>query len=300
MLMAPWFLGAALVAAQGAAAPTDGETISKEQAEARLANCGSRRFESVAEFQVDGKMKRSRLRLCAPDSASAAEWIATLEKNEASTKAQTGIPESARFKLLTDLRTEIDRLKSGQRLVPITGDPGIAAQSTTVAGKPDDFAINALPPLPPLAPPKAPVVEKSNDFAVTALPPLPTPKKAASTRFGSAPAGPQTIRPQLSIRCIATGGAAARCERLGKDGAFEIGAEEDLASSITLRFRRLDSGREGEVRLAQLKRGDSVRMNVPAAICKGVVLAEFDIQVSGAGSGGKRYSDVQGPFKKRC
>ena len=54
------------------------------------------------------------------------------------------------------------------------------------------------------------------------------------------------------------------------------------------------------MRLAQLKRGDSVRMNIPAAICKGVVLAEFDIQVSGAGSGGKRYADVQGPFEKRC
>ena len=39
------------------------------------------------------------------------------------------------------------------------------------------------------------------------------------------------------------------------------------------------------MRLAQLKRGDLVQMNIPAAICKGVVLAEFDIQVTGAGSG---------------
>ena len=296
MLFAPLLMSAALAAAQGAAAPAGGETISKEQAEARLANCGSRKFESVAEFQVDGKMKRSRLRLCAPDSDSAAQWIATLEKNEASTKAQTGIPESARFKLLTDLRAEIDRLKGAQQFVAVKGGPG-AAPATTVVENSTDFAINALPPI---APPKAPVVEKSTDVAVTALPPLPTPKKPASTKFGSAPPAPLTMRPQLSIKCIATGGAAARCDRLGKDGAFEVSADEDLASSVTLRFRRLDSGREGEVRLAQLKRGDSVRMNVPAAICKGVVLAEFDIQVSGAGSGGKRYSDVQGPFEKRC
>jgi hypothetical protein len=242
-------------------------------------------------------MKRSRLRLCAPDSDSAAEWIATLEKNEATTKTQTGIPESARFKLLTDLRADIDRLKSPHPFISIKGDPGIGASATTVVEKSNDFAINALPPI---SPPKAPVVEKSSDFAVTALPPLPTPKKPASTKFGSASAAPQTIRPQLSIRCIATGGAAARCDRLGKDGAFEISADEDLASSVILRFRRLDSGREGAVRLAQLKRGDSVRMSIPASICKGVVLAEFDIQVSGAGSGGKRYSDVQGPFEKRC
>ena len=101
------------------------------------------------------------------------------------------------------------------------------------------------------------MVEKSSDFAIAALPPLPTPKKPAGAEFGSAGMAPLTMRPQLSIRCIATGGAAARCDRLGRDGAFEISADEDLASPVTLRFRRLNSGREGEVRLAQLKRGNS-------------------------------------------
>ena len=117
MWIAPLLLSAALVAAPGRAAPAGSETISKEQAEARLANCGSRKFEAVAEFPVDGKMKRSRLELCAADSKSAAEWIAKLEKAEASMKKQTGIPKSARFKLLTDLRTEIDRLKDPQSFV---------------------------------------------------------------------------------------------------------------------------------------------------------------------------------------
>ena len=87
---------------------------------------------------------------------------------------------------------------------------------------------------------------------------------------------------------------------MGIDGSFEVSAEEDLASAVTLRFRRLDSGREGEVRLAQLRRGDTVRMKIPGEICKGVVRAEFDIQVMGAGSGGMRYADVQGPYEKRC
>ena len=68
MWIAPLLLSAALVAAPGRAAPAGSETISKEQAEARLANCGSRKFEAVAEFPVDGKMKRSRLELCAADS----------------------------------------------------------------------------------------------------------------------------------------------------------------------------------------------------------------------------------------
>src|SRR5688572_14840828 len=100
MIFATLLLGiATAAAAQGTAPSTTGEAITKEQAEARLANCGSRKFAAVAEFPVDGKMKRSRLELCAADSESAAEWIAKLEKAEASMKAQTRIPEAARFKL---------------------------------------------------------------------------------------------------------------------------------------------------------------------------------------------------------
>src|SRR5215213_1082423 len=136
MWIGPLLLGAAVAAAPSPAAPA-GETISKEQAEARLANCGSRKFEAIAEFEIDGKMKRSRLELCAADSETAAEWIAKLEKAEASMKGQTKIPETARFKLLTDLRTEIDRLKSGQQ--------ALAAPPPAVIQNSSDFAINALP-----------------------------------------------------------------------------------------------------------------------------------------------------------
>ena len=275
MMIATLLLGLAGAAIQGGGAPA-GEAITKEQAEQRLAQCGSRKFESVAEFAVDGKMKRSRLELCAADSESNAEWIAKLEKAEASMKAQTRIPESARFKLLSDLRAEIDRLKGGSSILAVQGD------------------------ISTIAPPKAGVAVPKTDFEVAALPPMPTAKKGASTKFDPAKAvTPLTKKPQLSISCT-TGGAAARCTRMGKDTALEIVAEEDLASSVTLQFRRTDANREAQVRLAQLKRGDTVLMRVPAEICKGVVLAEFDVQVSGPGSGGLRYSDLVGPFEKRC
>ena len=87
---------------------------------------------------------------------------------------------------------------------------------------------------------------------------------------------------------------------MSADTAIEVSADEDLASTVTLQFRRLDSNRMGEVRLAQLKRGDTLVMKVPAEICKGVVRVEFDVQVTGPGSDGLRYSDVVGPFEKRC
>ena len=282
MMIATLLLGVASIAVQGSAAPA-GEAITKEQAEQRLAQCGSRKFESVAEFPVDGKMKRSRLELCAADSETIAEWIAKLEKAEASMKAQTRIPESARFKLLTDLRAEIDRLKSGTTLLAVQGD--ISTIASANAG---------------IAAPKAGVAVPKTDFEVASLPPMPTAKKGPSTKFDPKKAvTPLTKKPQLAISCT-TGGAAARCTRMGKDTALEIVAEEDLASSVTLQFRRTDANREAEVRLAQLKRGDSVMMRVPAEICKGVVLAEFDVQVTGPGSDGLRYSDLVGPFEKRC
>ena len=275
MMVATLLLGLAGTAVQAGTAPAGG-TITKEQAEQRLAQCGARKFESVAEFPVDGKMKRSRLELCAADSETKAEWIAKLEKAEASMKAQTRIPESARFKLLSDLRAEIDRLKGGTTLLAVQGD------------------------ISTIAPPKAGVAVPKTDFEVAGLPPMPTAKKGPSTKFDPKKAvTPLTRKPQLSISCT-TGGAAARCTRMGKDTALEVLAEEDLASAVTLQFRRTDANRQAEVRLAQLKRGDTVMMRVPAEICKGVVLAEFDVQVTGPGSDGLRYSDIVGPFEKRC
>lgn len=277
MMIATLLLGLASASAQGSAPPAVTGEITKEQAEARLSTCGSRKFQSVAEFEVDGKMKRSRLELCAADSESDAEWIAKLQKAETSVRGQKSIPESARFKLLSDLRTEIDRLTQPSSVIAISGDLNIAPK------------------------PKQEVTVPKSDFAVSALPSMPTAKKEASTKFDPNKAvRPLTKKPQLSINCLNPGGAPARCTRMASDTALEVSADEDLASSVTLQFRRLDSNRIGEVRLAQLKRGDTVRMKVPAEICKGVVRAEFDVQVTGPGSGGLRYSDVVGPFEKRC
>ena len=275
MLIAHVLAGLAVLAPQGAKSATAVETITKEQAEARLANCGSRKFESVAEFPVDGKTKRSRLGLCAADSETHAEWIAKLEKAEASVKAQTRLPESARFKLLSDLRSEIDRLKSSQSTAAVVGDPA------------------------PAPAPKPPLVETDTQFAVSALPPLPAPEKTAAKASGPGSA-PLTKKPRLSVLCASPGGAPTRCSNLFMDDAIVIRAEEDLASTLTVRFRRVDSDQQGAVRVAQLRRGNSVTLRVPPAVCNGVVRADFDVLVSGPGSDGRRYSDRHGPFSKRC
>ena len=282
-------LFAALLAAASGQAPVGGEILTKEQADARLANCGARRFESVAEFEIDGKMKRSRLELCAKDGDTQAEWIATLEKNEAAIKAQTRLPESARFKLLSDLRAEIDRLKGSAQSLPIAG-ASIAA-------------------VPGLAVPKAPVVAPSSDFEVAALPPLPPPKPAGSvpaaasaiTRTASAaPAAPPGLRPKLAVKCAVPGGNPINCDHLAIDDLLIIEAEENLASPLTLTFRRTKSGDVADVTIRRLRQGDVSRIRVPAAMCKGVVRTTFDVQVSGPGTGKLPYADLLGPFRKDC
>jgi len=277
-------LFAAMVAAAASQAPASGEILTKEQAEARLANCGTRRFESIAEFEEGGKPKRSRLELCAKATDTQAEWIATLERNEAQIRAQTRLPESARFKLLSDLRAEIERLKGATQLAPITGAPALAL-------------------------PKMPVVARSSDFEVAALPPLPAPKPAGPVAVGSSsissaaaapPAAPRGIRPRLSVKCAVPGGNPLSCDYLSLDDLFILKAEEDLASPLTLTFRRTKSGDVATVGVRRLAKGDVSNIKVPAVICKGVVKATFDVQVSGRGTGTMPYVDTLGPFKKAC
>lgn len=280
-----------LLAALAAAgqAPASGEILTKEQAEARLANCGSRRFESIAEFEVDGKMKRSRLELCAKDRDTQADWIATLEKNEAQIKAQTRLPESARFKLLSDLRAEIERLKGVQRLVP-------------------DATVLATTAEPTFSLPKAPIVAPSRDFEVAALPPLPAPKPAGSVAAGSsslstaasAPPPPRGMRPKLSVKCAVPGGNPLSCDYLSLDDLFILEAEENLASPLTLTFRRTKSGDVATVGVRRMAKGDVTNIKVPPAMCKGVVKTTFEVQVSGRGAGAMPYVDTLGPFKKAC
>ena len=275
---------AAMVAAAVSQAPASGEILTKEQAEARLANCGTRRFESIAEFEIDGKSKRSRLELCAKDTDTQADWIATLERNEAQIKAQAQLPESARFKLLSDLRAEIERLKGASQLAPITGTPALAL-------------------------PKMPVVARSSDFEVAALPPLPAPKPAGPATSGSSsmartgaapPAAPRGIRPRLSVKCAVPGGNPMSCDYLSLDDLFILEAEENLASPLTLTFRRIKSGDIATVGIRRLAKGDVSNIKVPAVMCKGVVKTTFDVQVSGRGTGTMPYVDTLGPFKKAC
>ena len=191
MLVALPMVGLALAAAQSpAAVPSALEQaeqlqaeiarkpgeISRSEAEAALANCGIRRFETSAEGVIEGRMRRTSIRLCAADSESAAEWLSKLEKALAQVDDQQRLPPDVKLKLQAELRAEIARL---QQLRPASANP--------------------IPPRPSLIVAQPPATDTRAADAPT---PVSPPVAAAAT-----PRAPTVVvrKPRLDIRCSAPG-----------------------------------------------------------------------------------------------
>jgi hypothetical protein len=112
-------LAAAALGAQAQAAPSTtvevqqtvhGGDIDKADAEKIMATCGTRRFESSADVEEGGHVRRAKLLLCAKPGESDAEWIATLRKAAASVDSSDRLPEDAKAKIGSELKAEIARL----------------------------------------------------------------------------------------------------------------------------------------------------------------------------------------------
>lgn len=283
-----WLIIAAALAAAGAnaapkpakpeAAPKPGE-ISKEQAEKILAQCGSRRFETTAAFEVDGTTRRTGIRMCAQPGDSDADWIGRLEKAAAAVETQPNLPDSAKSKLLTDLRGEIARLKLLQSSPPATS-----------------FSLT------PTAPAKAPPIAAS-DAIVATVPPMPAPlPPQKSYPIGTVPAAMLVPPPPLSIRCLEVGEqeGGAPCFEFDSHTVLAIEADADFASRATLRFMRKDQPR-GEVAVGPMRLGQVVQIRIPREVCTGVVRSELAIEViPGAPGTNARPASTKGPYTLRC
>ena len=266
------------LAAQGEPPAAASGQITKQQAEAALAQCGIRRFEASAEGLIDSKMRRTSIRLCATDSESEAEWLAKLEKSAAQVEAQPRLPDDVKSKLLAELRTEIDQVR--------TRRPSIGAVSFSLpkASKVD------LP---------APASRSGErEPPIAALPPLPA--RVAGPAEGATKAA-AAVTPKLLIRCHTPGGPAAgtRCGYLNTDTVLVVSAVEALPANSRLRFRRLSGSPQEDVTLAAgLRKGGTIRLKVPKPICSRVFRTDFDITVVGAS--GTSIADLHGPFATRC
>ena len=88
--------------------------VAKADAEAFISKCASRKFETAANSNNGGKLRRARIMLCAKPGESDEQWIATLEKAASSVVASTELSIEAKAKISGDLQREIARLRASE------------------------------------------------------------------------------------------------------------------------------------------------------------------------------------------
>ena len=210
--------------------------------------------------------------------------------------ANSEMRASMRDQIAAALKAEIARLEM-KSVKAFAKDPS-GAKSEALAG------ITALPPLPqpkpaqtmmlPPPPATAPAAPR-RDYA--ALPPLPT-NPVAPTRVlpgGVASLAAVLPRPRMSFICFTPGEAEGPCTGFTRYTLLTVRAGEDLPADTSLRFVR-DGDPQAEVKLAQLKKGKSVRMTIPVDVCRHTVGGKLELRI--VRSGQEVGSD--GPYNLSC
>lgn len=243
---------------------------------AQIERCSGHKFESLVE--VDPVKKRStRVKLCANPGSSDADWVKTLEAAIVQIE-QRDMPPAAKSKLLGELRSE--------------------AAKFAVVSKPA-----AIVPMVPLmiggeAGRSGRLIAPSERYETSVLPPL-TPRKAVTTATAAIKSQPKR---QLSIRlkCLARGqsGSGGTCDFFDRDTVLAISAVEGLENGGMLRFRRRGEAR-GEVTLAPMRAGQSVRVRLPADLCRGVAYSKVEIELLDSESAGAVAARL-GSYGLRC
>ena len=258
-------------------------------------NCDAHKFETVVTDEVDGKPHQSKVKLCGKEGQSDSQWIDTLKDAVEKLNANSEMRASMRDQIATALKTEIARLEM-KSVQAFAANP-TAPKSDALAG------ITALPPLPQpkpsqvalLPPPRTVPSVPKRDYA--ALPPLPT-TPVAPTRVlsgGAASLAAALPRPRMSFICYNPGEAEGPCTGFSRQTLLTVRAGEDLPANTSLRFVR-DGDPQADVALAQLKKGKSVRMTVPADVCRHVVGGKLELRIVRAG----QEVGSDGPYNLNC
>lgn len=291
------FLIAATVGAAMAASAALAQDSAAPASEARqlVENCDAHKFETVVTDEVDGKPHQSKVKLCGKEGQTDADWIDTLKDAVEKLTANSEMRASMRDQIAAALKTEIARLE--MKSVKAFATNPSAARSDALAG------ITALPPLPQskpaqtalLPPPRTAPTAPRRDYA--ALPPLPT-KPVAPARVLAGGAGSLAAalpRPRMSFICYNPGQAEGPCTGFSRDTLLTVRAGEDLPAGTSLRFVR-DGDPQADVQLAQLKKGKTVRMTVPADVCRHVVGGKLELRIVRAG----QEVGSDGPYNLNC
>ena len=247
---------------------------------AQVERCQGRKFESIVE--IDPVKKRStRIKLCANPGSSDADWVKTLEAAVAQIE-QRDMPALAKDKLIGELESEIS--KYGQVSKPAIVAPGAPVYMTKEAG------------------PASGLIAPTERFETSVLPPLPPPlpRKLASRGATATTEAPPRPVMNIRIKCLARGesGAGGTCDFFDRDTMLVVSAVQGLEKGGALRFLRRGEARD-EVVLTPLAVGQSVRVRLPAALCRGIAYSKVEIELLGPKSTGAASARL-GPYGLRC
>ena len=241
------------------------------ETKALVESCSAHKFETTVEMSVDGKKRNSRVKLCGKEGQTDADWASTLKDAVTKIEAEETMAQAAKDQIIAALNAEISKLE----------------------------VANAAGSAPPVAtaPSAAPPPESAT------LPPLPTAPALATNPPLAAPAA-SPGKPSLTIHCstLDEPGGGGPCISLDRETLLTIRADEELPGGTRLRFLRRGDVR-GEVTLAQMRQGQSLRFKLPPKLCVGVASSKVEIQILGraaSGSGANQILDSLGPYRLRC
>lgn len=254
-----------------------------------LQDCTAHSFETVVSAVVEGKLKRSKVKLCGTKGQSDSDWIRTLRDSAAKIAANESIAAPMRAEMFTALNNEIalrtalagsGRVGSGLAgdftLKPRIVTPGASKDSGTAG-------YSSLPPLPP------PVSVADAAREVAAKPYMPP---------------PPIFRPDLGFECFSTGTGSGEgpCLEFDRFTVVVVRARSAFPAGASLRFVR-DGEDQAEIGLGAMKKGQRQRIPLSAAVCKGVNGGSLKIQtwvVPKAGKAQPQLATSEGPYSLRC
>jgi hypothetical protein len=283
--------GLALLLAAGAAAAPQARkpapaTAEPEAAKQLMESCDAHKFETVVKAVVDGVPRQSKVRLCGKEGQSDADWIVTLKDAIDKLNANKEMAPEVRGQIVTAIDKEIARLESGGTEQALAAPPPPRVKPQTSATLADSYS--SLPPLPTTLPAPPHVI-------------APVAMGHVAKVSGSVPAVAAPIAtgpaPKLTFACYAPGDLAgdAPCTGFQRETVLTVRAREDVRKGLELQFARNGEAR-ATVDLAQLGRGKSMRIPLPADVCRGVGDGRLDLQIVDGGY----VVASDGPYSLRC
>jgi hypothetical protein len=277
----------ALIAAEPPAAAQPSDAPSPEM-EKLLEDCSAHRFETTIDVTVEGKPKKSKVKLCGKPGQSDSAWLGTLKDAVEQTAANDRMTGSVRAQIITALTSEIARLSTQPAQAAVTPIAPLSPPALSPRpAAPADNPLGGYSTYQPLPPPPPSVVLMPGASSVAAAKPIPL-----------------LPRPRLAISCFTPGDLAgeAPCTTFERDTMLVVRAGENLPAGTSLRFVRNDDKR-ADVGLARLARGKSARILLPPEVCGHVVGGTLEIRIvrsaPGVGPDGQEVGS-EGPYNLRC